>query len=145
MKKTKIKFEDIKAGDLIEVVKTEYGVKNSHTGVVFECEKDFGAPGMDAWKTVQDGILAVSNNGETIYRIDVAEAKFEDIREGDRIRVTTETESGRMNIVEDTVVTLVNGMNSFWLNKEPDTVVFEKHWEGDGTKRTIEILERDGE
>jgi hypothetical protein len=143
MKKTKIAFEDIKAGDLIEVNKTEYGVKNQHTGIAFELERDFAAPGTDAWKTSEDGIISVSNNGETIYRIDVAEVKFEDVREGDLIRVTRTFPTGTEEVI--------TGKAHF---KQGDAEWWDGWADAGGKLMTlrisaksnvIEILEREGE
>ena len=36
MKKTKIKYEDIKAGDLIQTVESAFGVKWELTGIAYE-------------------------------------------------------------------------------------------------------------
>lgn len=144
MKKTKIAFEDIKAGDLLEVVVRDAGVKSVVTGVAFLKEAVTISPDgpEEMWLTSERGMVVAGGEDALIYRVDVAEVKFEDIQKGDRIRVTVESAAGRKTIVEDTVDARVDGMNPFWLNSGPDTVVFERFYDGDGDKRTIEILER---
>jgi len=71
MIKTKIAFEDIRAGDLIECVRRLDGVKSVHTGIAFEYDEGFMAPSMSAWKTSEGGLLIVSDDSDAIYRIDV--------------------------------------------------------------------------
>jgi hypothetical protein len=88
MIKTKIAFDEIQAGDLLESVGKHDGVKVVVTGIAFVFEKNFLGPEMDAWKTSENGLLVVSGDEDTIYRIDVKEASFEDIGAGDLIRVT---------------------------------------------------------
>lgn len=148
MKKTRIAFDDIKAGDMLEVVVVDGGAKQVITGIAYTLE-EINAEWQDAhifWSTSEGSLLAAKGEElATIYRIDVAEVKFEDIRKGDRIRVTTVNYAGRVDIVEDTVETLITGMNSFWLNKGHNTVIFEKTYLDEGESRTIEILEREGE
>lgn len=144
MKKTKIGFDEIKAGDLIEVVGKADGVKYVTTGIAFEFEDDY-ISGYGAWFTSEVGLLAVDGDTDEFYRIDVREVSFDDIRAGDRIRVITTFPNGRIETREDTVSQRIEGMNPFWVNGEPDSVIFKRVYEGDGTTRTIEILEREGE
>jgi hypothetical protein len=142
MKKTRIAFEDIKAGDLIHVVKKEYGVKNEHTGVAFELERDFAAPNLHAWKTSEDGILAVNDNGEAIYRVDVTEDTFEDIRKGDLIRVTTTAGDTKVSI-EGRAHRFVKSDGDWrdsWCSEEGYVLMHRKYRDS-----TVEILERAGE
>lgn len=87
-------------------------------------------------------IAAKDEDLATIFRVEVVEVTFDDIQKGDRIRVTVESPEGRKEIVEDTVQSRVDGMNSFWVNSGPDVVVFKRFYDGDGSNRTIEILER---
>lgn len=91
MIKTKIKFEDIAAGDLLEVVVVDSGVKTVLTGIAF-AERDWmpkSQPRRQWWETSEGGMIAVAGEeGGTIYRIDVREAKFEDIQWGDVIEVS---------------------------------------------------------
>lgn len=140
MKKTKIAFGDIKAGDLIEASFTAHGVRISSTGTAFEAVKT--TQGDLMWQTSQGGLITVEDDGDDIFRVEVVEVTFDDIQKGDRIRVTVESPEGRKEIVEDTVQSRVDGMNSFWVNSGPDVVVFKRFYDGDGSKRTIEILER---
>ncbi len=88
MIKTKIAFEDIKAGDLLEVVNKQYGVRSVFTGIAFELDEDFPAPGSSMWKTSEGGFLVVTEDADVIYRIDVSEVSFEDIQWGDVIEVS---------------------------------------------------------
>ena len=88
MIRTKIKFEDIRAGDLLEVVSKQYGVKSVFTGIAFELDEDYPAPGSHMWKTAEGGFLVITEDDDTIYRVDVREVKFEDIQWGDRIQVS---------------------------------------------------------
>ncbi len=76
MKKTKIKYEDIKAGDLIEAVFVDFGVKNVLTGVAFEQDvlTTGGSPVQQTWwKTSEGGMIVTKEEKAEIYRIDVLE------------------------------------------------------------------------
>lgn len=87
MKRTKIKFEDIKAGDLLEVVLVDNGVKSVLTGTAFKLEIlwDGDERTHVYWATSEGGMVVNDEEGADIWRIDVTEVKFEDIREGDYI------------------------------------------------------------
>ncbi len=91
MLKTKIAFEDIKAGDLLEVVVVDSGVKTVLTGIAFN-KQDWmpkSQPSRVWWETSEGGMVAVAGEeGGVIYRIDVSEVKFEDIQWGDLIEVS---------------------------------------------------------
>lgn len=137
MKKTKIEFKDIKAGDMLEIVSTEYGVKAVITGIAFE---KVGTKGNEDWQTSQGGLIAAGFSDEDIFRIDVTEVKFEDIRKGDRVLVTEKI--GKMvTTVENTVVLKIDGgFNPYWLDETGEVVLFRLSTPN--AKRTIEILER---
>lgn len=80
MKKTKIAFEDIKAGDLLEIVTSDCGVKIVATGIAFAqdvFDAGRGEPEVH-WITSERGLVVAKSEGAAIYRIDVAEVKFED-------------------------------------------------------------------
>lgn len=141
MKKTKIKFEDIKAGDLLEIVDNIHGIKIVEAGVAFE--KQTIMSGFTDWLTSQGGLL-ISDSTFTgsLFRVDVSEVKFEDIQTGDRIRVT-EKIGTTVRTDEDTVVLKTGGMNMYWLNSAGAVVLFELV--APDVERTIEILEREGE
>lgn len=96
MKKTKIAFEDIKSGDLLEVVHKASGVHEVLTGIAFESEKDH--QGETVWMTSEGGAIALEWDRDTIYRVDVSEDTFEDIRKGDLIRVTTTAGDTKVSI-----------------------------------------------
>lgn len=147
MKKTKITFEDIKAGDLLEVVIKIDGVKSVITGIAFEqTGLQIGEHDVQVWWDTSEGGMIVNKHEESdIYRVDVSEVTFDDIRLGDRIRTTKRGADGRVETVEDTVHSLVGGMNPFWLNVEGDIVLFKNLWLPEGASRVIEILKREGE
>ena len=65
--KTKIKFEDIKAGDLIEAVSTMYGVKYTQLGIAFEKVKT--TQGDYVWQTSQGGNITVEDDKDDIFRV----------------------------------------------------------------------------
>jgi hypothetical protein len=67
-KKTKIKFEDIKDGDLIEAVNTMHGVKYTQLGIAFE--KVQTPQGDYEWRTSQGGSVTVEDDEDEIYRIE---------------------------------------------------------------------------
>lgn len=73
MIRTKIKFEDIKAGDLLEVVVVEFGVKSVMTGIAFKREvMETGVSRESIWWATSEGGMIVNTDEEsTIYRIDV--------------------------------------------------------------------------
>jgi hypothetical protein len=87
-KKTKIEFSEIKPGDEIEVVSEVYGVKNIGSGIAHEIDGDF-ASGYGAWYTEEGGVLVIEDDTQDIYRVDVKPIKFDDIKEGDFLTVTT--------------------------------------------------------
>lgn len=139
MKKTKIAFEDIKAGDLLEVVLVDGGVKAVLTGIAFQKE-EVNAGWQDAhvfWSTSEGSmVVAKHEEGATIYRVDVAEAKFADIREGDRIRVTR-----KVGYTEQTITGVASYVtdglsNNYWLTIDGHMLVTRLE------TGTIEILER---
>lgn len=133
MKKTRIKFEDIKAGDLIETSYTAHGVKEVLTGIVFE--KKTTRSGFTEWSTAQGGLLVDDVNEVAIYRIDVAEVSFQDVKVGDIIRVTYEPIHGDMIEIVKTGVafTIVNGT---WVTPAYEGLV------SNNGRGKIEILER---
>lgn len=138
MKKTKIAFEDIKAGDLLEVVAVINGIKYTGTGIAFEKSKT--KQGDSEWQTSEGGTLTIEDDEDAIYRIDVTEVKFEDIKRGDRIKLTA---------VRGTVERTITGVA--WNFKLTDAAWYDS-WEtkeGDLLLRRgmekdnkIEILER---
>jgi len=69
MKKTKIEFKDIKAGDLIEAVAVINGIKYTGTGVAFEKSKT--KQGDSEWQTSEGGTITIEDDEDTIYRVDV--------------------------------------------------------------------------
>jgi TusA-related sulfurtransferase len=149
MTKTRIAFEDVKAGDLLEVVVVNSGVKSVITAIAFQREEL--VTGRDwkgneerqvLWNTSEGGMIVANGEEAVIYRIDVAEAEFKDIRKGDRVRVTEEDYRGRKTTTEDMVGTFVDGMNPFWLNVQGSEVVIFQRYEHKGVDRVIEILER---
>lgn len=72
MTKTKIAFEDIKAGDLIEVTFVDFGVKNVLTGIAFETDSlNQGGLTQTWWKTSEGGMIVTKEENADIYRIDV--------------------------------------------------------------------------
>lgn len=73
MKKTKIAFDDIKAGDLLEVVVVDNGVKSVITGIAFKLEIlwDGDERTHVYWATSEGGMVVNSEEGADIYRIDV--------------------------------------------------------------------------
>lgn len=76
MKKTKIEFSDIQAGDLLETVYVAHGVKEVLTGIAFE--KKERKTGFTEWWTSQGGTLIdTAVEYDAIYRIDVREASVE--------------------------------------------------------------------
>lgn len=75
MKKTRIAFEDIKAGDLLEVIVKEFGVKSVMTGIAFKLETmDSGKSRPTIWWATSEGGMIVNTDEESaIYRIDVTQ------------------------------------------------------------------------
>ena len=135
MKKTKINFEDIQAGDLIEVVGSYQGVKSVQTGIAFESDK---VDGETIWMTAQGGAVAMEWDRDDIYRIDVREVQFDDIKKGDNIKVTTRT-GNITTIIEDMAVVLVDAsINPYWVGAGANFIVYK--YPGDA-EQTIEILE----
>lgn len=73
MIKTKIAYEDIKAGDLIEVSFVDFGVKNVLTGIAFEQDTMSMGHGLTQtwWKSSEGGMIVTKEENADIYRIDV--------------------------------------------------------------------------
>jgi len=143
MKKTKIKFEDIKAGDLLEVVVKEFGVRSVMTGVAFKMETmDSGKSRPSIWwATSEDGMLVNTDEDSAIYRIDVAVHTFEDVQAGDKLTVTTKT-GNITTIVEDVALVRVNeSVSPFWVGKDGHVVLYKHVYD---SVQTIDI-EREGE
>lgn len=92
MIKTKIAFEDIRAGDLLEVVVKDFGVKSVLTGIAFKLERmDTGVSRESIWwATSEGGMIVNTDEDAAIYRIDVREVGFEDVRVGDFLEVTSQ-------------------------------------------------------
>jgi hypothetical protein len=138
MIKTKIAFEDIRAGDLLEVVVVDSGVKTVLTGIAFH-EQDWmpkSQPRRHWWETSEGGMIAVAGEeGGVIYRIDVREVGFSDVQIGDLIRVTYEPIKGDMIEIVKTGVVYTNH-NGAWVTPAYETLVTNN---GRGK---IEILER---
>lgn len=133
MKKTKIEFKDIKAGDMLEIVSTEYGVKAVMTGIAFE---KVGTKGNEDWQTAQGGLIAAGFSDEDIYRIDVTPVKFDDVQAGDKLTVTTKT-GNVTTIVEDVALTKVNeSLSPFWVGKDGHVILFKHVYD---SVQTIEI------
>lgn len=143
MKKTKIAFEDIKAGDLLEVVEEMHGVKTVETAIAFE--KQEINHGFSDWLTSQGGLI-VSDATLTgaIYRIDVTPVKFEDVRIGDKIRVTS-SRADADEVVTGVVHSLDEGEVWFtgW-ETEKGFILCTKQAVNEG-RMVVEILEREGE
>jgi len=147
MKKTKIKFEDIKAGDLLEVVVKEFGVKSVMTGIAFHLEVMETGVSRETvwWSTSEGGMIVNTDEDSEIWRVDVTPVKFEDVKQGDKISAT----SVRADGTEETVV----GVADFFDDEE----VWHTSWNSkigviictkqlvDNGRQTIEILEREGE
>lgn len=74
MKKTKIAFEDIRAGDLLEVTIVDCGVKSVVTGIAFEMEIVGSFEANHLWLTSEGGmIVAKSEESAVIHRIEILE------------------------------------------------------------------------
>lgn len=141
MKKTKITFEDIKAGDLLEVVLVDNGVKSVLTGIAFNLDTLWeGDERVHRFWATSDGgmIIADEEVNAVIYRIDVVPVKFEDIKEGDLVRVTR---------TENDVVKTIAGVasyrsdhtsNNYWVTASGQVLVYRLQMPNE----TIEILER---
>jgi hypothetical protein len=117
MIKTKIAYEDIKAGDLLEVVMVDNGLKTVLTGIAF-FERDYKpiSGKQRKWWETSDGAIIVVEHEEgvgAIYRIDVREATFDDIREGDLIRVTS-TVGDTEQVVTGRAAHLVTADGNWW-------------------------------
>ena len=132
MIKTKIAFDEIQAGDLLEIVSVEQGIKAVMTGIAFE---KFERQGEIQWETAQGGLIAANYSGEEIYRIDVKEAGFDDVQIGDLIKVTYEPIHGDMMEVTKTGIVYTNH-NGAWVTPAYETLVTV------GGRGKIEILER---
>jgi hypothetical protein len=139
MKKTKIAFEDIKAGDLIEAVAVINGIKYTGTGIAFEKTKT--KQGDAEWQTSEGGTITIEDDEDAIYRIDVAEVKFEDIRKGDRVRVTTKM-GNTTSTIEGVAIVKVQGVVGYWVDGEGHLLVVEQ--QAPDSQQAIEILERTG-
>jgi TusA-related sulfurtransferase len=145
MKKTRIAFEDIKAGDLIEVVIVDGGAKSVVTGIAFKKE-EINREWQDAhvfWSTSEGSMVAVKDEQlATIYRVDVTEDTFDDIRKGDLIRVTTTAGDTKVSI-EGRAHRLVEADADWydsWCSEQGYVLVHRKY-----RGSTVEILERAGE
>jgi hypothetical protein len=137
MKKTKIAFGDIKSGDLLEVVHKASGVHEVLTGIAFESEKDH--QGETVWMTSEGGAIALEWDRDTIYRVDVSEDTFEDIRKGDLIRVTTPAGDTKV-IVEGRAHRLSKAdaeWYDYWESEEGYVLMHRKYRDS-----TVEIVER---
>ncbi len=86
--KTKIEFNEIQPGDLIEVVDESDGVKTVETGTAHEFDGDY-ISGYGSWHTEEGGLLVIEDARQEIYRVDVKPIKFKDIKWGDFIVVTS--------------------------------------------------------
>lgn len=70
MKKTKITFEEIKAGDMILTEYTAHGVKSTAMGIAFEQYKT--RSGFTEWRTAQGGTITDDMVDEdAIYRVEI--------------------------------------------------------------------------
>lgn len=87
MIKTKIDFKEIQPGDLLEVVDKADGVKTVSTGIAFEYDGDY-ISGYGSWFTSEQGLLVLEDDNTAIYRLNVSEVKFEDLKVGDLIRIS---------------------------------------------------------
>lgn len=136
MKKTKIKYEDIKAGDLLQTVESAHGVKWELTGIAYE-KIEHGED--STWQTSQGGDLVGSLEDVAIYRLQVQSDSFDEIRSGDLIRVT-ETLGNVTTITTGKAVVKTGGFNQYWVDGSGGVLVFERvHPEAE---RYIEIVER---
>lgn len=148
MKKTKIGFEDIKAGDFLEVVGKFAGVKSVNTGVAFE--QDVTEDEEKVWQTSEGGNIVMQWDKDTIYRIDVtAEYTFDDIRVGDLVMVSFPPRGGMSDNWEIThsrtgiayhLVDVDRGLYAYWITGDGQRLVGK-----DDDRAKIEILERNGE
>lgn len=137
MIKTKITFKEIKPGDLIEVVAKEDGVKSVETGIAFEPSDDY-ISGYGAWFTSEGGLLVIEDSAQTIWRIDVTEATFDDIRATDLIRVAT-TRGQHTQVVEVAAGERIdNGVDVYWTSAFGGVLA----WKDPSYEQKIEILER---
>lgn len=135
MKKTKINFEDIQAGDLIEVVGSYQGVKSVQTGIAFESDK---VDGETIWMTAQGGAVAMEWDRDDIYRIDVREVQFDDIKKGDKLRVTTKSGNVTTTIEGMALAKIEESISPYWCDQDGHLLVF-KHVHD--SEQVIEILE----
>lgn len=139
MIKTKIEFEDIAAGDLIQTADKVHGVKWELTGIAFELV-DLGQGDLE-WRTSQGGALVDNVADEAIWRIDARVSNFEDIQEGDLIQVTStlkDTEvviTGRAHHLDTGDAAWYDG----WKTEQGETLVRRIT----STDEKIEILERE--
>lgn len=146
MKKTKIEFKDIKAGDLLEVVVKEFGVKSVMTGIAFH--REFMETGVSRetvwWSTSEGGMIVNTDEDSEIWRIDVTKVKFEDVRIGDKIRVTS-SRADADEVVTGVVHSLDEGEVWFtgW-ETEKGFILCTKQAVNEG-RMVVEILEREGE
>lgn len=139
MKKTKINFEDIKAGDLIEVVNKSDGVKRVETGIAFTKQEDYMS-GYAAWLTSEMGLLTLEGDiNDSLSRIDVSDVRFDDIEKGDKIKVVEQI-GNVTRVVEGVATAKVNNtINPYWVDESNHLLAY-KIPHPDGTQ-TIEILE----
>lgn len=142
MKKTRIAFEDIKAGDLLEVVVKEFGVKSVMTGIAFKLERMDSGVSRETiwWATSEGGMIVNTDEDSAIYRIEVGLVKFEDIQKGDSIKVTSKT--GNVTTILEGVATakVVEAISPYWVDEHGHILLFKMLVPE--TEQTIEILER---
>lgn len=144
MKKTKIAFEDIQAGDLLEVTIVDCGVKYVLTGIAYEFEVlEAGSfDPVSMWNTSDGGmIVADEEDGAVIYRIDVREVGFGDVRQGDRIRVTTKV--GNYTTIIEAEASHPSSFGEYWLDATGHVLNFTAPVSSD--QFTVEIVERKGD
>ena len=139
MKKTRIDFEEIQPGELIEVVHVADGVKTVETGIAFEYDGDY-VSGYGSWFTSEAGLLVLEDDANKIYRVDVTEVAFDDIRAGDLLRVTT-VRGPYTQIVEVSAGEFIdNEVAPYWTSSFGGVLAWKNPSHVDGQK--IEILER---
>lgn len=138
MKKTRIAFADIKAGDLIEVVIVDAGVKSIVTGIAFEKEdwKPNERLAQSWWKTSEGGMIVNDQEPAEIYHIDVTPVKFEDIRKGDLLEITTDMDDAKVIVRGRAAYRSEGTSNDYWVTESGGPLVTRL------SDVTVEILER---
>lgn len=137
MKKTKIKFEDIQAGDLLEVVGNLSGVKSVVTGIAFE--SDTAPDGEIIWMTSEGGAIVFQWDRDAIYRVEPDRTYgFDDIRKGDTVRLTKKNTGDitefRIGVADHQF--FYEDRKSYWMTPNYELLI---HWLD---QAEIEILER---